>query len=51
MQPDQSKLAELPGRGQDVTAKGTDTYKRFLRFFLKTIFNHISLFLGRPNCS
>ena len=23
----------------------------FLRFFLKTIFNHISLFLGRPNHS
>ena len=25
MPPNQSKLAELPGRGQDVTAKGTDT--------------------------
>ena len=25
MQPNQSKLAELPCRGQDVTAKGTDT--------------------------
>ncbi len=37
MKPDQSKLADLPGRGQDVTAKGEDSDCVSRSFFPKLL--------------
>ena len=37
MKPDQSKLADLPGRGQDVTAKGKDSDCVSRSFFPKLL--------------